>query len=58
MSSPKPPNLRRIPLIPIFLLAWLLDGLSEWSYDAAAWLYEKLGTDILTANITWEKNDE
>lgn len=40
--------------IPFFTLAWLLHGLSDWSYDAASWLYRKAGTAIFEASITYD----
>jgi hypothetical protein len=41
-------------LYPVLILAWLLHALSEWSYDAAAWLYKRCGTTIFDASVTWE----
>lgn len=40
--------------IPIFIAAWLLHALSEWSYNAASWLYSKAGTNIFDASITYD----
>lgn len=44
--------------IPLLVIAWLLHGLSEWSYSAASWLYRKCGTDMIEANIQWETPDD
>lgn len=46
---------KRYFLTPIFIAAWLLHSLSEWSYTAASWLYKRCGTDIFQANIKWEE---
>ena len=56
MTTPKPQTRARRKLwqIPLFILAWILQGVSEWTYTAAEWLYLKCDTDILNANIQWE----
>jgi hypothetical protein len=59
MTEPtKPPTLKKILLIPIFTLAWILHSFSEWAYEAASWLYKQCGTDIFSTSIDWSRNDD